>query len=80
MRGPPPESVWNDDGLWYRVGGESPSYLPVGYSAEAPRNDAAGYWVVDKRDGKRFFIPRKGADGYSRAVLHAEASEILKWH
>lgn len=72
-KGPRPESQWNGVGLWHKVSSSPPTYLPVGYGQSQPRTDRAGSWVVDDRDGKRFFVPHRGAGGVSQAVLKTEA-------
>ena len=76
VRGSNDERVWNDAGVWVRVADSPKTYLPAGYDPQAPRTDAAGDWVIDEKDGKRFFIPKRGANGYSRDILFAEAWSI----
>ena len=74
--GPKPESYWNSVGLWYRVSSSPPTYLPKGYGRDRSRNESAGKWVVDDRDGKRLFVPHRGAGGVSQAVLMGEARKV----
>jgi hypothetical protein len=54
---PAKESEWNAVGLWKRVGNNPPSYVPAGYSANRARTEREGRWFVDRRDGKRLFVP-----------------------
>ena len=72
-QGPAPESEWNVDRLWYRVEDDPPTYLPRGYGRARSRSPNAGTWITDKRDGKRLFVPKGGANGLPEAVLRAEA-------
>jgi hypothetical protein len=76
---PEPESVWNRHGFWQRVGNEPPSYIPSGYAKSAPRTDKHGIWVVDKRDGKRLFVPNTPVDGKSPGVWKGEAAKVTHW-
>lgn len=74
----PPEAEWNAVGLWQRVAEQPPTYIPRGYPATAPRDDRSGQWFSDKRDGKQVFAPHSGANGYSGAVLRAEARKVTE--
>ena len=56
-KSPDPESKWNNNGWWRRISDDPPSYIPTNYSATAPRTKASGTWLVDRRDGKRLFVP-----------------------
>lgn len=78
-RGPSPESEWNAVGVWQRVPGDGPLYIPRGYPKSAARGEKEGAWVVDQRDGKRLFVPHYGVPGCSQAVLMAEAKKVTNW-
>jgi|GEM_PF-6201896 len=69
-KGPGAESRWNKYGWWRRVADDPPTYVPVRYSATAPRTEATGEWFVDPRDGKRMFVP------HGNEVLEADARAI----
>ncbi len=81
MGGVPEESEWNDEGIWYRVNDDPPTYLPVGYSRNLPRTEKEGVWLVDEREspGKKLFVPSDGVDGYSAGVLMGEAKRATQW-
>lgn len=66
-----PESYWNVEGVWGRVADNPPTYQPVGYSGAL--SEEAGEWIVDKRDGKRFFVPKQEVRGVAPAVLWRDA-------
>ena len=66
-----PESYWNVEGVWIRVGENPATYQPVGYTG--PMTEEAGEWVVDKRDGKRFFVPNVAVNDMSPGVLRHDA-------
>jgi len=78
-RGPVPESEWNGTRVWRRISDHPPTYLPFGYGSSLPCNERTGTWVVDKRDGKRLFVPNNGVNGYSHAVLMADAQAATNW-
>lgn len=78
-KGPMPESEWNRNGIWYRVSNHPLTYLPKGYGRNLPRTDQTGTWIVDERDGKRFFVPNGGADDISDRVLLADAKSATNW-
>lgn len=78
-KGPIPESEWNPIGIWYRISDTPPVYLPKGYGRDLPRNDRSGTWYVDKRDGKRLFVPHGGVDGIPEAALAVEARNSTRW-
>lgn len=77
--GPLAESEWNRARIWYRIDEDPATYLPVGYSKHQSRGESEGVWVVDERDGKRFFIPAVGVEGYKRNLLFAEATKVTNW-
>ena len=76
----PPESVWNASRVWQRVGDRPATYIPRGYSPSAPRDESHGRWFVDERDGKRLFVPSRGAGALSAGVLRGEAIKATLWH
>jgi hypothetical protein len=78
-RGPKPESEWNNLGIWHRVGDTPPTYVPTGYGANQPRTDKDGMWFVDKRDGKRLFVPNHAVGHMDRGVLLGEAKKVTDW-
>ena len=78
-RGPPPESEWNVKGVWKRVSNDPATYIPTGYSVSASLQAEAGDWVVDPRDGKRFFIPNAVTGGYTPKMLESDALKMTKW-
>ena len=81
MRGPKPESEWNSTGIWYRVEGDPPTYLPVGFSRNLPRTGNEGEGVIDERRSaeKRLFVPYFGANDHSFGVLKGEAKKACQW-
>ena len=74
-----PESEWNYLKMWRRVGSEPPTYIPDGYSPNLPRTESEGAWVVDKRDGKRLFVPNTKVGIYKPSILLGEATKITEW-
>lgn len=78
-KGPVPEAEWNESGVWRRISNDPPTYLPIGYRTSLPRDERAGVWVLDQRDGKRLFVPNEGVGGYSHNVLMAEAHAATNW-
>lgn len=78
-RGPLPESDWNVKGVWKRVLGHPATYIPTDYPVSAPREADDGRWVVDPRDGKRFFVPNTATGGLTPAMLEAEALKMTEW-
>lgn len=78
-KGPPPESEWNDKGIWKQVEEDPPTYVPEGYPDDAPRTDSEGKWFHDERDGKRIFVPSRSVGGYSAGTLRGEASKVTDW-
>ena len=81
-RGPLPESTWNKDGGWKKIGSQPPTFIPSGYSRNSPRTDEEGQWFVDVRkeaDGKRLFVPNYTEGPGSSTILAVEANEIVNW-
>lgn len=72
---PSPESEWNRERTWKKIGETPPSYVPYLYEGTP---GADGEWLIDERDGKRFFIPKEELDGLSPTVLRAEAYKALE--
>jgi hypothetical protein len=50
--------------------------VPKGYGTRRPRTAHEGTWVADKRDGRRFFIPKDGVPGWDAGVLMGEARKL----
>jgi hypothetical protein len=71
-----PESEWNCLNEWKRVEDNPPSYIPAAYSSTAPRTEKEGVWEIDKRDGKRLFVPHNMPPPLSTGVLIGEAKKI----
>jgi hypothetical protein len=78
-KGPLPESEWNHSGLWKRAGDSPATYIPAGYALNASRNEKSGTWFVDKRDGKRLFVPNTPVNGISQGVIKGEAIKVTNW-
>ena len=70
------EAEWNRLQIWQRVDDHPPTYVPKGYGATQPRTAREGTWVADKRDGRRFFIPKHGVPGWEAGVLLGEARKL----
>jgi hypothetical protein len=70
------EAEWNQLHIWQRVGDTPPTYVPKGYGVKQPRTPQEGTLIVDRRDGKRFFVPKGGVPGYSAGVLVGEAKKV----
>ena len=67
---PVPESVWNAERSWKRIGQNPPTYVPYEFEGTP---SASGEWLRDPRDGKQLYIPQGGVEGISESVLRAEA-------
>lgn len=67
------EVEWNHLQIWRRVGDDPPTYVPKAYDVKKPRTLHEGTLIVDRRDGKRFFVPKEGVPGWSAGVLVGEA-------
>jgi hypothetical protein len=78
-KGPIPETVWNEDKLWYRVADSPPTYLPQGYSRDRSLGPSAGSWMVDERDGKRLFIPKGGVGDIPEGTFRSVARYATQW-
>ena len=74
-----PESEWNGSRLWEQVGDSPATYIPRSYGRNAPRGAGDGTWFVDRRDGKRLFVPKKTGGEVSAGVLRGEAIKITNW-
>ena len=72
---PAPESQWNSERTWRKVGENPPTYAPHNFTG---RLGQGGEWMTDDRDGKRFFVPAGGVDGIPESVLRAEAWKAIK--
>lgn len=72
---PTPESEWNRERTWKKISDTPPSYAPYLYEGTP---GADGDWLIDERDGKRFFIPKEELDGLSPTVLRAEAYKAME--
>ena len=72
-----PETEWNKLGIWQRVAEQPVTYIPHGYGVSAPRGEKDGRWFVDKRDGKRLFVPSDKVGEFSNGVLLGEARKIV---
>ena len=72
-----PETAWNKLGIWQRVTEQPATYIPRGYGVSAPRGGSDGEWFVDKRDGKRLFVPNVDVGEFSNGVLVGEATKII---
>lgn len=78
-RGPAPESEWNALGIWRCVADQPATYIPKDYPASAPRGETQGSWIVDKRDGKRLFVPKVKVGDLELGVLMGEARKVSQW-
>lgn len=78
-QGPRPESEWNAIGVWRRIADAPATYIPKDYPVSAPRGEADGSWVVDARDGKRLFVPKRKVGDCESAVLMGDAKKITNW-
>lgn len=78
-KGPIPEADWNHDKLWYRIADAPPTYLPKGYSRGRSLGPNAGSWMVDKRDGKRIFIPKGGVGDIPEGTYRSVARYATQW-
>lgn len=67
------EAEWNHLQIWRRVGDDPPTYVPKAYGVKQSRTSHEGTMIVDRRDGKRFFVPKEGVPGWSAGVLVSEA-------
>ena len=70
------ETAWNHLGIWRRVADEPASYVPKSYPKGRTPSDKEGQWFVDRRDGKRLFVPCGGVGSWSEGVLLGEAQKI----
>lgn len=68
--------AWNSSGFWRRVSDNPPSWIPRGLPLRMP-SSKSGEWIVDGRDGWRFFVPSKGAGGLSAEAIRAEALKVV---
>lgn len=73
---PVAEAEWNHLKIWQRVGDNPTTYIPSGYAANRPRTEHDGTWFVDKRDGKRLFVPDQKVGEWSPGVLAGEAKKV----
>jgi hypothetical protein len=72
----PNPSDWNKLGWWHRVATDPPTYVPTGYAANRPRTAQDGRWFIDRRDGKRVFVPNTEVGGRSPQLLEGEARKV----
>jgi len=70
------EPGWDRLGLWRRLEGSPPSYVPKDLPRHAPVDHAHGTWIVDAADQSRFYVPKGGTPHYSEGVLRAEADKV----
>ncbi|HWB04182.1 MAG TPA: hypothetical protein VG796_14235 [Verrucomicrobiales bacterium] len=68
--------AWNSSGFWRRVSDNPPSWVPRGLPLRMP-SSKSGEWIVDGRDGWRFFVPAKGVGGLSAEAIRAEALKVV---
>jgi hypothetical protein len=73
---PPVEAEWNSLKIWHRVADSPPTYVQAGYGAHQPRTDRDGTWFLDKRDGKRVFVPDEDVGQWTSGVLDGEAKKV----
>lgn len=71
------EPGWDRLGLWRRLEGSPPCYVPKDMARQAPVDEAHGTWIVDVADKSRFYVPKGGTPKYSEAVLKAEAGKVI---
>lgn len=67
---------WNPLGIWRRVSGQPPTYVPVDMPKSVAMAEAHGTWFIDASDGYRFFVPKNGTPEYNEEVLKGEAAKI----
>ncbi len=72
-----PETEWNNLGIWQRISEQPATYIPQGFGVSAPGGENDGRWFVDKRDGKRLFVPNGKVGEISNGVLEGEAMKIV---
>lgn len=71
-----PDAAWNSLKIWHQVASNPPTYVPAGYGATQPRTDHDGTWFMDKRDGKRVFVPNQPMRHWEHGVLLGEAKKV----
>ncbi|HEX2747960.1 MAG TPA: hypothetical protein VHM91_08180 [Verrucomicrobiales bacterium] len=64
--------LWNQDGFWTKVSDDPPSWIPSGLPLKMP-SKRSGRWIVDARDGWRFFVPSKGSGKFSTEYIRIQA-------
>lgn len=64
--------LWNQDGFWTKVSDDPPSWIPSGLPRKMP-SKRSGQWIVDARDGWRFFVPSKGSGKFSTEYIRIQA-------
>ena len=62
-----------DQGRWYLVSENPPTYFPVGVPEEAETDFWHGEWVNAGENDARWFIPKMGVNGRTEAKLRDEA-------
>ncbi len=67
------EPGWDRLGLWRRLEGKPPRFVPRDMPRHVPVDEKHGSWTLDAADGSRFFVPKGGTPHYSETVLLAEA-------
>lgn len=72
----PPESQWNALRIWKKASDSPLVYIPSDYPVTAPRSESSGSFFLDKRDGKRLFVPHQFDGSFSPAVLRGEAKKL----
>lgn len=68
-----PESHWNATRIWHRISDNPATYIPAGYPVTSARDSTAGEWIEDRRDGKRFFVPKGGVPDFPEGALRNDA-------
>lgn len=67
---------WDRLGLWRRLEGSPPRFVPKDLPRQALVDEAHGTWIVDAADQSRFYVPNGGTPLYTEAILKAEARKV----
>jgi len=71
---------WENAEQWRSVSDDPPTFVPVGWLTYPKPSTGEGEWMVDTKDGTRFFVPRKKFRGLNQQQWRTEAKKGINFN
>jgi hypothetical protein len=65
------------EGMWRRIDGDPPSYVPKPWPVHMSPTAQRGEWLSDPQDGTRYFVPKSACGGMASGVWRGTAKSCM---